>query len=501
MADQGVRLFLSCVSGEFGVYRDALRKALTLPNVEVKIQEDFKGEGGDTLKMLEEYVEQCEAVVHFVGAMTGSIPAATSVNDLLARRPGLEARLAAKGLGHEALKSLTYTQWEAWLAIGLGKDLVIVEPAEGAIRGANAAPTDASRASQAEHLKRLKAIDYFPGAPFTNADNLVTQIFLSAVRKALVKAGAMPARQPRNLPFASLGSLFMGREKELEDLRAALTSAKAVAVAAVALCGLGGVGKSRLAIEYAWAHEADYSALLFVRAGDAAALSVNLAALAGADVLDLPERQAGEDREDSAKIDAVLRWIEGHRTWLMILDNVDDEDAVRAVAKLTPRLKGGHLIITGRATNFPASVKTLELGVIALQAATQFLIERTEGKRVSETDDAVQAGALAEDLGGLALGLEQSGAYIARQRIGFARYLTLWREKRESVLKWFDKSLISYEHDVGLAMTWATSVEMLTPESFSPPIRSPTRCWTSRFQVRRWTMTRARRAPASTTTR
>ena len=43
MADQGVRLFLSCVSGEFGVYRDALRKALTLPNVEVKIQEDFKG--------------------------------------------------------------------------------------------------------------------------------------------------------------------------------------------------------------------------------------------------------------------------------------------------------------------------------------------------------------------------------------------------------------------------------------------------------------------------
>ena len=453
--------------------------------------------------MLEEYVEQCEAVVHFVGAMTGSIPAATSVDDLLARRPGLEAKLAAKGLGHEALKSLTYTQWEAWLAIGLGKDLVIVEPAEGADSrrefGADRRVARlAGRTPEAPEGDRLLS----PVAPFTNADNLVTQIVSVGCQKGAGEGRRpMPARQPRNLPFASLGSLFMGREKELEDLRAALTSAKAVAVAAVALCGLGGVGKSRLAIEYAWAHEADYSALLFVRAGDAAASSVNLAALAGADVLDLPERQAGEDREDSAKIDAVLRWIEGHRTWLMILDNVDDEDAVRAVAKLTPRLKGGHLIITGRATNFPASVKTLELGVIALQAATQFLIERTEGKRVSETDDAVQAGALAEDLGGLALGLEQSGAYIARQRIGFARYLTLWREKRESVLKWFDKSLISYEHDVGLAMTWATSVEMLTPESFSPPIRSPTRCWTSRFQVRRWTMTRARRAPASTTTR
>ncbi len=71
MADRGVKLFLSCVSGEFGVYRDALRHALTRPNVEVKIQEDFKALGGDTLRMLEEYIAQCEAVVHFAGEMAG----------------------------------------------------------------------------------------------------------------------------------------------------------------------------------------------------------------------------------------------------------------------------------------------------------------------------------------------------------------------------------------------------------------------------------------------
>ena len=52
---------LSCASGEFGVYRDALRRALTRPNVEVKIQEDFKALGGDTLRMLEEYIARCEA--------------------------------------------------------------------------------------------------------------------------------------------------------------------------------------------------------------------------------------------------------------------------------------------------------------------------------------------------------------------------------------------------------------------------------------------------------
>ena len=120
MAD--VKLFLSCVSDEFGAYREALRQALTRPNVEIKIQEDFKSLGGDTLAMLEAYIETCNVVVHFVGEMAGAAPKATSVDDLLKRRPDLAARLADKGMGREALSDLTYTQWEAWLAIGFNRD-------------------------------------------------------------------------------------------------------------------------------------------------------------------------------------------------------------------------------------------------------------------------------------------------------------------------------------------------------------------------------------------
>jgi hypothetical protein len=192
MPNPSVKLLLSCVSGEFGGHRDALRSALTRPNVEVKIQKDFKALGGDTLNMLEEYVEHCEAVVHFVGEMAGSTPAASSVDGLLRRRPELEARLAEKGLGREALKSLTYTQWEAWLAIGFDKNLLIVQPAEGVTRGPAYSPSDASRAAQTQHLDRLRAIDRYPGPPFTNADNLAAQIFGSVVLDALVRAGVQP---------------------------------------------------------------------------------------------------------------------------------------------------------------------------------------------------------------------------------------------------------------------------------------------------------------------
>ena len=404
MAD--VKLFLSCVSDEFGDYRDALRSALTRPNVEIKIQEDFQNLGGDTLALLEDYIESCDVVVHFAGEMAGSAPASSSVDDLLRRRPELAARLAEKGMDREAFGRLTYTQWEAWLAIGFNKDgarknLVIVTPAFGVKRGAKFAPTDSARASQADHLARLKAIDFYPAKPFTSTDNLVARVFGSVVLDALEKAGSVT--KPRNLPFASLGGLFAGRDEDLADLHTALLGAKG---APVALCGLGGIGKTRLAIEYAWSREAVYSALLFVSASDGAALNAGLAGLTAFEILDLPEKEA---RDDATKITAVLRWLEANPTWLMILDNVDDRAAVAEVAKLMPRLKGGHVIVTARASNFPAGVRKLEVSTLDENAAAQFLLDRTDADRSKSKDDT----ALARDTG--------AGAWRPRAGAGAGR--------------------------------------------------------------------------------
>jgi hypothetical protein len=59
-------------------------------------------------------------------------------------------------------------------------------------------------------------------------------------------------------------------------------------------------------------------------------------------------------------------------TWLMILDNVDDGAAVAEVAKLIPRLKGGHVVVTARASNFPAGVRKLQVSTLDENAAAQF---------------------------------------------------------------------------------------------------------------------------------
>ena len=72
--------------------------------------------------------------------------------------------------------------------------------------------------------------------------------------------------------------------------------------------------------------------------------------LASTKVFDLKEKDAAQDE---VKIEAVLRWLSAHPTWLMILDNVDDEKAVAEVNRLMARLQHGHVIVTGRASNFP----------------------------------------------------------------------------------------------------------------------------------------------------
>ncbi len=95
--------------------------------------------------------------------------------------------------------------------------------------------------------------------------------------------------------------------------------------------------------------------------------------------------------------------------------------------------------------------------------------------------------------------------------MSFASYAALWREKRaDRARNGSTRTLMSYDHDVGLAATWATSVEKLSRESrrllerlaFLGPDPIPElRCSKSSFRARRRIVMRTKRAPASTTIR
>ena len=144
--------------------------------------------GGDTLDKLDVYIAHCDAVVHLAGDMTGSDPGEHALNALRAKYPDLADKLPPLG---EALRNgsgVSYTQWEAWLALYHGKLLFIAKAADSAERGPKYMPTDASRAAQATHLARLEAMDRHPGCTFTSPDNLAKHILSSAILDLLVKA-------------------------------------------------------------------------------------------------------------------------------------------------------------------------------------------------------------------------------------------------------------------------------------------------------------------------
>lgn len=117
-----LRIFLSTVSAEFRTYRDALRHYLTRPNASVAVQEDFIVTGTETLDMLDDYIRQCDAVIHLVGDMSGAPAQAPSLAVIRSRYSDLGEKLPplARFLQPGAA-ALSYTQWEAWLALYHGK--------------------------------------------------------------------------------------------------------------------------------------------------------------------------------------------------------------------------------------------------------------------------------------------------------------------------------------------------------------------------------------------
>jgi len=257
-----------------------------------------------------------------------------------------------------------------------------------------------------------------------------------------------------NLPYPPLGDLLKGRDEELRKLAEGLEAAGGSIVQHLVLYGLGGIGKTRLAVEHTWA--SGYNAAFFIQAVTPAGLRTGLASLARADLLNLGERKAEDET-----VHAVLGWLKTNPGWLLILDNVDTPEAESEVLALLPGLTGGRVLITSRLQRWPLWVHTQPLGTIPLEEARDFLLKRTNGRRRKAPDDADRVWDLAQKLDGLPLALEQAGAYIARTRVSFSKYLEVWEEERQREPEWPDQAEMGYPASV--ATTWKASFERLKP--------------------------------------
>ena len=234
---------------------------------------------------------------------------------------------------------------------------------------------------------------------------------------------------------------FTGREEYLDALHAALASGKPAALTQ-AVTGLGGVGKTQLAVEYAYRHAADYDLVGWVRSEEPAERISDYAALAAE--LGLPE---ADNPDEEAVVGAVRNYLEHHGRWLLVFDNVPHPDAVGA---LLPRGGGGHVIITSRDPNWSGVAKAVEVETFPRPESVAFLLNRT-----GSTDEAA-AGDLAEALGDLPLALEQAGATIEETGGTLAAYLALFRTREAEMLA---RGHAPREYPATVATTWTLAME------------------------------------------
>jgi tetratricopeptide (TPR) repeat protein len=252
--------------------------------------------------------------------------------------------------------------------------------------------------------------------------------------------------------------LFTGREDLLTLLHTRLTtSRKAALTQAVAISGLGGIGKTQIAREYAYRYQSSYQAVLWITAANRETLVADFVNVAHR--LALPER----DMEDpSLIVAAVRRWLEEQSDWLLILDNADDLDLLSDVL---PTGKHGALLLTTQAQATGSIAPGLSVSQMNEEEGCQLLLCRAQMLSPADPLDQItpeiyaQAAAIVREMAGLPLALGQAGAYIEETRCGLDRYLERYCSHRRELLQRRGTSLL--DHPAPVATTLRLSFDKI----------------------------------------
>ena len=229
--------------------------------------------------------------------------------------------------------------------------------------------------------------------------------------------------------------VFTGRDEVLAEVERRLADGP---VAVVAVRGLGGMGKSQVALEYAhrMRSSARYQVAGWLRADSAMTVAKDMAAMAP--LLGLPAD--GPTGKVAASVVAALR---SRRDWLVVFDNAQ---APGDLARMLPG-GGGHVLITSRNREWSGIALKLDLEVFSRAESVAFLCKRTDREEPDAARD------LAAELGDLPLALAQAAAYIDARAVTISRYLALYRDPAVA-RKLRDEGLKSGEYPASVARTW-----------------------------------------------
>lgn len=240
------------------------------------------------------------------------------------------------------------------------------------------------------------------------------------------------------VPF-SRNPFFTGREEILQVLHTQLDVERSAALTqSSALCGLGGVGKTQIALEYAYQYALDYSAIFWIEAETSETAISSLWRIA--ELLQLPE---GQETDQQRVVIAVQHWLSSHSGWLLIWDNLED---LELLPRLLPTARQGAVLLTTRSQALGTLAWGMNLAPMEQREGMMFVLRRAKMQEPEATDEHMQqlavqqpdeyaaASELVTIMGGLPLALDQAGAYIEETNCGIEGYLRRYKQQRLHLL-------------------------------------------------------------------
>jgi hypothetical protein len=232
---------------------------------------------------------------------------------------------------------------------------------------------------------------------------------------ALAQAGSRPKAPRKPMRLAPRPVFLAGREELLAELGSRLAGDEGAGPWMAALYGLGGAGKTSVALEYAHRQLGGVGVAWQLPAENPTVLAAGFGELAA-------QLGAGGRGDPVASVHSVLA--ASPEPWLLVFDNAPDR---ASVAPLVPPAGPGRVLITSRNQIWPPG-QALEVPVLDSEVAAEFLAGRTgDPDRRAALD-------LAGVLGGLPLALEQAAAYVQASGDSLAEYLASFLQRRPDLL-------------------------------------------------------------------
>ncbi|MFJ9565014.1 FxSxx-COOH system tetratricopeptide repeat protein [Streptomyces fuscichromogenes] len=238
---------------------------------------------------------------------------------------------------------------------------------------------------------------------------------------------------------------FTGREELLAQVHEQLLTGDTSAVLPHTLHGMGGVGKSQIAIEYVYRHTAEYDVIWWIPSEQPTMILTALTELAHRLGLNV----GAEANRAVPAVREALRRGEPYDRWLLVFDNAENVEAVRPYF---PTGGTGKILITSRNQEWDRVARTLSVDVFTREESKALL--RRRARDLSDTD----ADLLAQELGDLPLAIEQAAAWQAVTGMAVDEYLGLIREKIAELML---ELVPSPDYPMSVAAAWDVSLRQL----------------------------------------